>query len=197
MSIEGLAIIDDQASITLVDPCIINALDIQPSHLSKTSLSTTTVQGTSPAQPCHLVHGLVVTPLDGTTKISLPPAYAHNSLPNVLHEVPSRDTVAATHGLEHLAPHFHNHENWSTILLIGRDCAIAQRQDQVLMSSDEKKLASKTPLGWVLIGEHSDSPTPTETPPCQNSVLQTGTSSGTNQTWPRNTEKNKDQAEEN
>ena len=138
MSIEGLAIIDDQASITLVDPCIIKALDIQTSHLSKTTLSTTTVQGTSPAQPCHLVHGLVVTPLDGTTRIPLPPAYAHNSLPNVLHEVPSRDTVAATHGLEHLAPNFYDNENWSTILLIGRDCAIAQWQDQVIMSSDEK-----------------------------------------------------------
>ena len=111
MSIEGLAIIDDQASITLVDPCVIKALDIQPSHLSKTTLSTTTVQGTSPAQPCRLIHGLVVTPLDGTTKIPLPPAYAHNSLPNVLHEVPSRDTVATTHGLEHLAANFDDNEN--------------------------------------------------------------------------------------
>ena len=155
VSIEGLAILDDQASITLVDPGVITALEIPSSELTQTKLSTTTVQGTSPAEPCQMVHGLVVSTLKDSDPIKLPPAYAHKSLPNVLHEVPSRRIVESIPGMEHLACHFHDNENWSTILLIGRDCAIAQRQEQTILSADEKQLATKTPLGWVIIGSHS------------------------------------------
>ena len=101
----------------------------------------------------------MVTPLKGSRKIPLPSTYVHNRLPDVCHEIPSQEDVESTPGLEHLATHFHQDPNWSTILLIGRDCAIAQTQEENILSTNSQQLASKTPLGWVIIGKQSSTPT--------------------------------------
>ena len=144
LSIRGLAIIDDQASITIADPQIISSLQVRPSDISPTMLSTTTVQGTSPPEACQLIHGLVVTPLKGTSQIKLPSTYVHKALPNVLKEVPSQENVKSTPGLEHLAQYFPKKEDWPTILLIGRDCAVAQRQEHFTLSSNKQQIQWRT-----------------------------------------------------
>ena len=67
-SITGLAIIDDQAGIIFVDPMIQKALKLPPEAMKATMQGSITIEGES-QEPCHLVHGLVVTPLDGQPKI--------------------------------------------------------------------------------------------------------------------------------
>ena len=79
---EGLAIIDDQASITIVDQSIINALDIDSSDLKPTTLCTTTIQGTSSPEPCKVIAGLTVSSIDGTHSIPLPLSYINKSYSN-------------------------------------------------------------------------------------------------------------------
>ena len=49
---------------------------------------------------------------------------------------------------------------WSTILLIGRDCVAAQRQEQFTSSQNQHQIIAKTPLGWTVIG----SPPPVKIP---------------------------------
>ena len=119
---EGLAIIDDQAAISLADPSIIDLLDIHQEDTIPSTLSTTTVHGTSLPTRCNLISGLQVQPLDETSTITLPPIYTQNKLPQVLHEIPSKEEVLSTPGLEHLANHFPDKENWETLIIIGRNC---------------------------------------------------------------------------
>ena len=149
---EGLAIIDDQAAISLADPSIIHLLDIHQEDITPSTLSTTTVHGTSRPAKCNLINGLQVQPLDESSTIALPPIYTQKRIPQVLHEIPSKEEVYSTPGLEHLANHFPDKENWETIILIGRNCSQAQLQQQEATSTDQSQIASRTPLGWVIIG---------------------------------------------
>ena len=71
--------------------------------------------------------------------------------------MPSKENVNSTPGLEHLAQFFPKKEDWPTILLIGRDCAVAQRQEHFTLTSNKQQIASKTPLGWVIMGSQSPS----------------------------------------
>ena len=41
-------------------------------------------------------------------------------------------------------------------MLIGRDCTVAQFQQDMTFSDDKRQIASRTPFGWVLIGEQID-----------------------------------------
>ena len=155
-TIEGLAILDDQASITMIDPSVVEMLSIKPSDMKSTNLSTTTIEGTSLPGPCKLVDGLIVSALDGSNPVHLPSTYVYKRLPSTIHEVPSRETISAIPGLNHLAKEFIPKENWQTLVLIGRDCTAAQLQEDMTFSKDKRQIASKTPFGWVLIGEPTE-----------------------------------------
>ena len=92
-SIVGLAIIDDQAGMTFVDPMIQKALKLTPESMEATMQGTITIEGESLAKPCHIIRGLVVSPLDGNRKIDLPPAIMQNKIPDAWDQVPSRREV--------------------------------------------------------------------------------------------------------
>lgn len=56
MSVVGPAIIDDQLSVTFIDPGVTRALQL-PSHLlTRDTLVTTSVQGDSKSTQCQTVH---------------------------------------------------------------------------------------------------------------------------------------------
>ena len=153
-SIEGLAIIDDQASITIVAPFVANRLRIPDHELVSAVLSITTVEGTSAPEPCKIINELTVSSIDNETNISLPPTYIYKPLPNAIDEIPAPADVAEIAGLEDLASKFHNKNNeWRTIIIIGRDCIRAQTQEQTRFATDGTPMATKTPFGWTLIGE--------------------------------------------
>ena len=99
---EGLAIIDDQASISIVDPIIIDNLQIKESDMEDTTLSTTTIQGTSHPEQCRLLHGLHASSIDGSNPITLPSVYLHKKLPNAIDEVPTQEAISSIPGLQHL-----------------------------------------------------------------------------------------------
>ena len=149
----GLAIIDDHSTITFMDPQALDMMDMPNSQLRESSLATITVQGTSSRAPCHLINGLIVSPLEGDSSITLPPTYIQNTLPNAIDQVPSRKAVASTPGFKHLADRFPAKDvNWPTLLLIGRDCVEAQHQKQIYSKQNKDIIATETPLGMTLIG---------------------------------------------
>ena len=61
-SIERLAIIDDQATLSLVHPDVIEELGIANSDISPSTLTTTTINGTT-SQMCKSVQNLMISPL--------------------------------------------------------------------------------------------------------------------------------------
>ena len=153
-SYEGLAIIDDQSGITFVDPAVGQVMDIPDSSISHPTQSVTTIEGASKARPCKIIHGLIITPLDGQPAIELPPSVMQNNIPSAIEQVPSRNDVANTAGFQHLAAKFpeKNHD-WPTLLLIGRDCIEAQWQQQYHAKKENRtQMVVKTPLGWILVG---------------------------------------------
>ena len=112
------------------------------------------MEGTSAPEPCKIVDELTVTSLDKKTSISLPPSYIYKTLPDAIHEIPAPADVTEISGLEDLAPNFYKkNDEWPTIILIGRDCIQAQTQEQTRFATDGTPMATKTPFGWVLIGE--------------------------------------------
>ena len=153
MVVEGIAILDDQSSHTYVYPNIMEDLRITEDDTTPSELITTTIQGTSMPERCHIISGLVVSSLDDDNEISLPPTYTNSkSLPNVIKEIPSPEDISSIPGVSHLADKFPEKQDWPTILLIGRDCMLAQTQEDLTWSDDQSQVAAKTPLGWVLIG---------------------------------------------
>ena len=71
-SYEGIAIIDDQSGVTFADPAITQVLDIPDPSLETTTMSTITIEGRSEPRPAKLIHGLIITPLDGQPAVKLP-----------------------------------------------------------------------------------------------------------------------------
>ena len=146
-SLLGLAIIDDQAAMTFVDPMVKNALKLSQESMEPSMLSTLTIEGESAVKPCHFINDLVVTPLDGQTKITLPTAIMQNKIPDARDQVPSQKEVANTPGLEVFAYHFKNNKKHvPTILLFGRNCMMAQRQEQYYNAQSSDHIISQTPL---------------------------------------------------
>ena len=112
-----------------------------------------TIEGESKAKPCHVIHDLVVTPLDGQSEMVMPPAVMQNPIPDALDQVPSKRDVAHTRGYEEFSRYFPEKDaNWPTLMLIGRDCMPAQWQEQYYCDENRGQMVSKTPLGWTLMG---------------------------------------------
>ena len=152
-TIEGLAIIDDQSSITFMDPEAAERLRIPSSARKRDRLSNITVQGLSQPEVCWTTEGLSVSPLLGGIEVPLPRTTILHQLPNSVDEVPSPDEVALFPGLEQYAVHFPQKDpSWETILVIGRDCMIAQMQEQYTSNRNSQYMVAKTPLWWVAMG---------------------------------------------
>ena len=158
-STEGLAIIDDQATLSFVDPNAIATLDIDRMDKTPHAHTTATINGIAPPRQCLKIKGLVIKPLSDDAPIKLDSALTQK-LPNAIQEIPTAEEVSSIPGLSHLSPKFPTKQNWPTILLIGRDCMKAQQQSNLTWSKDESRLAVKTPLGWAIMGKPAQSTRP-------------------------------------
>ena len=88
----GLAIMDDQSSITLMSPHAVQKMGLPPDALRNDSLATVTVQGTSTDDPCKIATGLSIAPLHAPKrKIQLPSTFIQREIPSASREVPTRD----------------------------------------------------------------------------------------------------------
>ena len=86
----GLAIIDDQAGKTYVDPLVDQVLRLPRQVKRTTSHGTITIEGESRIRPCHVISGLVVAPLDGQKEIALPEVIMQNEIPDSYTGTPKR-----------------------------------------------------------------------------------------------------------
>ena len=150
-SIEGLAIIDDQASHSLVYPTVIEDLGIEKQDQCLVTHSTTTILGLAVPSNAFIIEGLIIKPNYGNTPIQLERAITH-PLPNMLQSIPSREQVNSIPGLKDLALQFPKKQNWPTVLLLGRDCLEVLIQTNQTWSDDGCLLATRTPLGYVVMG---------------------------------------------
>ena len=126
-------------------PSIPTKLNIPKEDLTPNILTTSTVNGISQKETI-IIKNLLITPLNGDSSIPLDCAYTCHHLPDVLNDVPSPQEVLSIPGLSHLAENFPTKEKWPTLMLIGRDCAQAQKHIQTVSSEDNHQLAIQTPL---------------------------------------------------
>ena len=142
-------------------PSILKKLTIAQEDLTPEVITISTVNGIQSTESVA-IKNLLVTSLNGDSSIPLDCARTR-LLPDVLHDVPSPQEVLSIPGLSHLAEKFPTKENWPTLMLIGRDCAQAQKHIQTVSSEDKHQLAIQTPLGWTIMGKpaHFTRPLPT------------------------------------
>ena len=165
----GLAIIDDQAGRTYMDPLVDHTLKLPPEVKKRSTHGTITFEGESHNKACHLISGLIVTPLNGQNKIALPEVIMQNDIPDSWNQVPSRQVVEETPGYSDFAQYFPEKQgDWETILLIGRDCMEAMWQEQYYSDENRSQMVAKTPLGWTLIGSPPERDPPPVTRRQQN-----------------------------
>ena len=144
--------IDDQSNTTYIHDSVKRTLQIQPKQVRHVKTSVTTIEGSSQPRTWEEVTGLTVSSLDQSQIIKLPPALIQKAIPSVLHEIPNPELIAKIPEFAYLAPNFPQKKKWSTLVLIGRDCPLAQRQQQFLPSSEKSPIITQTPLGWAMIG---------------------------------------------
>ena len=96
-SIKGLALLDDQSDVTHVDPAVVSALAIQPSHLNKANFTIRTVQGISQDEVL-ILEGLQVSSIDSTYKVELPFAYIHKPLEDFSKQIPEPEVISSIPG---------------------------------------------------------------------------------------------------
>ena len=94
----GLAIIDDQAGRTYLDPLVARNLKLPSAVKKVSSHGTITIEGESRIRPCHLISGLRIAPLNGQKEIALPEVIMQNEIPDSLDQIPSRKEVEETPG---------------------------------------------------------------------------------------------------
>ena len=102
----GLAIIDDQAGRTYMDPIVDRTLKLPPEVKKQSTHGTITIEGESRIKSCHLISGLIITPLDGQKEIALPEVIMQNEIPDAWNQIPSRKVVEETPGYSMFAHEF-------------------------------------------------------------------------------------------
>ena len=164
LSTKGLAIIDDQSTSSFVVPYIAKEVNIPKEDLTPDVLMTSTVNGILKSETI-IIKNLLITPLNGDSSVPLDCARTCY-LPDVLNDVPTLQEVLSIPGLSHLSEKFPAKEDWPTLMLIGMDCAQAQKHIQTVSSEDEHQLAIQTPLGWMIMGKpaHTTRPLPMSPP---------------------------------
>lgn len=100
--IQVLAIIDHQASISLLDPTAIQRLHIPREQQTNDTVTITTIQGTQ-SNPCKQIQGLIIETIDRKQQWPLPSIITHKPLPDISNEIPTRKDVASIPGISHLA----------------------------------------------------------------------------------------------
>ena len=142
-------------------PSIPKELSIPQEDLTPETHSTVTIHGFR-THESTTIKGLLITPQNGDPSITLD-SVRTVPLPDVRNDVPTSQEVLSIPGLSHLAEKFPAKEDWPTLILIGRDCAQAQKHLQTVSCADKHQLAIQTPLGWTIMGKPTQTTRPLPT----------------------------------
>ena len=116
---EGLAIIDDQATETMVDPKVVKDLGVEEADQIPYAHCTTTIHGTSSLNHCHIIKNLIIETLSGNEKFMLKNAITQE-MPNALRDVPTPEEVSTIPGLSHLASEFPSKKGLAYLTSVGQ-----------------------------------------------------------------------------
>ena len=156
--IEGLAIIDEQSSFSLVSDEVALQLQIPSRQCTSVSFELTTIEKSRSNKRSRLVGGLSVQAYQdnqGTRHIN--PCVESSQLPGAIEEVASPQEVETIAEFEDLAGNFHKKPKWKTLLLLGRDNLWVHdaMERRTAGCGTDQMAAVSTPLGWALLGPRS------------------------------------------
>ena len=162
----GLAVLDDQASVSMVDPQVAEYFNIMKERLPIITFRMSTLEKKDSPHKGYGVYGLEVRPvhpMKAEKAVQLPTCITSLHMPEVWEEIPDPEDVKRVFGengdwsgLEENFPK--KDPRWTTLLLLGRNCKEAMEVKQFVTGCEGKPHAVETGLGWTLIGEHVPEP---------------------------------------
>ena len=97
-TVEGLAVLDDQSSMTFLGPSALQQLQIPDAQLQSGALTTITIEGVSAKRPCQYLKNLQVSPIDGSKTINIASSVIQNEIPHSITDVPEIEDVQSHSG---------------------------------------------------------------------------------------------------
>jgi len=120
--IEGLAIIDEQSSFSLVAEEVAAQLRVPSGECPNVSFALTTIEKSRSNKRSRLIGGLRIQAYrDNQGMKQINPCVESLKIPGAIEEVASPQEVEDIAGFEDLAENFHKKPKWKTLLLLGRD----------------------------------------------------------------------------
>ena len=103
---EGLAVLDDQSSMTFLGPSALQQLQIPDAQLQSGALTTITIEGVSAKRPCQYLKNLQVSPIDGSKTINIASSVIQNEIPHSITDVPEIEDVQSVPEFRKVADNF-------------------------------------------------------------------------------------------
>ena len=144
-----LCIVDEQSNSSLIDPSVINYLNIKP---PKITYSITTLGGVSQNVEGFLVSGLEVKGHTEDQWIKLPDLFSNSSIPDTKSEMATSDIVRAQTHVSRFANRFLDANrlyDYEVLLLVGNNCGPAMATRPY---GGHAPFVHHTALGWALLG---------------------------------------------
>ena len=157
--IQVYAMLDECSQGTFVQESLIEYLSDEQKRLTTVTVSTVNTETESIA---YAIVGLVV---KGTEKfgkmyqaaeIALPVTYTKPKLPMGEEDVPKISEISKWGYLQEVVDSLTEGSKWPLGLLIGRNCKRALEPMQVIPSKREGPYATRTRLGWYVVGENDN-----------------------------------------
>ena len=157
--IEVYALLDENCQGTFISETVISKLGVAS---RRTTITTETLNGQR-TDPALAVEGLIVKPaLDveaeyGEAALQLPTAYSRKSLRCHIEDIPTTERIKHLSYLEHVFTKLPAYNESITLgLIIGANCPKALEPQQIIPSIDDGPYASRSVLGWRIIGPMSN-----------------------------------------
>ena len=164
--IEVYALLDENCQGTFISESVIDKLCIAS---RKTSITTETLNGQR-TDPALAAEGLIVKPETGfeaeygTAAIHLPTVYSRKSLKCHAEDIPTTERIKHFSYLEHIFDKLPKYKDSIPLgLIIGANCPKALEPQQIIPSVENGPYASRSLLGWRVIGPMSNTAESTTT----------------------------------
>ena len=160
------ALLDDSSNSTFITDEALEALDIDESKLTRTSVAVTTANGNR-EDPATIVPDLLVKcfPLHSkmypSPDVELPVAFSRSTLAIDKEEVPTPARIKEWSHLQRLMDKIPEYDSSIPVgMIIGGNCPRAVEPLEVIQSTCDGPFAKRTRLGWCIVGPVAPSESP-------------------------------------
>jgi hypothetical protein len=143
------ALLDEQSDACVVKDSVLDEVGVDGPEI-QLEISTVLARETVNSRK---IAGLTVRGVNETSEITLPGTYAREVFPARHGQIPRPESARKWSHLEKIAEFFMPFRNDVVVgLLIGTNCARANKPREIIPGNDDDSYAKRTALGWGIIG---------------------------------------------